>query len=86
MSQLDLVISSDTSVAHVAGALGKPTWLIDRYNTCWRWRLRAQSSPWYPTMRIFRQEQYGDWSAPLLRVAEALAELASGERRESAVT
>ena len=60
-------------VAHVAGALGKPVWLIDRFNTCWRWRLAADRSPWYPTMRIFRQERFGDWTAPLARVTAALA-------------
>jgi len=73
MAGLDLVISTDTSVAHVAGALGKPVWLIDRFNTCWRWRLAADRSPWYPTMRIFRQERFGDWTAPLARVTAALA-------------
>jgi len=70
---LDLVISSDTSVAHVAGALGKPVWMLDRYNTCWRWRLASDRSPWYPTMRIFRQARFGDWSDPLARVKAALA-------------
>ena len=73
MAELDLVISADTSVAHVAGGLGRPVWLIDRFNTCWRWRLAADRSPWYPTMRIFRQERFGDWTAPLARVAAALA-------------
>jgi hypothetical protein len=76
MAELDLVISTDTSVAHVAGALGKPVWLIDRFNTCWRWRLAADRSPWYPTMRIFRQERFGDWTAPLARVAAALMDAA----------
>jgi ADP-heptose:LPS heptosyltransferase len=75
MAELDLVISTDTSVAHVAGALGKPVWLVDRFNTCWRWRLSRDRSPWYPTMRIFRQERFGDWSAPLARVAAALQAL-----------
>ena len=73
ISELDLVISSDTSVAHVAGAMGKPTWMLDRYNTCWRWRLAEDRSPWYPTMRIFRQQRFGDWHEPIARVAAALA-------------
>ena len=77
MAELDLVISTDTSVAHVAGALGRPVWMIDRFNTCWRWRLASDRSPWYPTMRIFRQERFGDWSGPLARVATALADVSS---------
>jgi hypothetical protein len=76
MAELDLVISADTAVAHVAGALGKPVWLVDRFNACWRWRLAQDRSPWYPTMRIFRQERFGDWSAPVARVAAALREFA----------
>jgi Flp pilus assembly protein TadD len=74
IAELDLVISSDTSVAHVAGAMGKPVWMLDRYNTCWRWRLAADRSPWYPTMRIFRQQKFGDWSEPLKQLAAALGE------------
>ena len=77
MSELDLVISSDTSVAHVAGALGKPVWMLDRYNTCWRWRLAQDRSPWYPTLCIFRQKRFGDWGEPLARLGAALDELAS---------
>ena len=75
LSELDLVVSTDTSVAHVAGAMGKPVWLVDRFNTCWRWRLAEDSSPWYPTLRIFRQRQFADWSDPLARVAAELAKL-----------
>ncbi len=59
---LDLVISVDTAVAHLAGALGKPVWLLNRFNTCWRWLLDRSDSPWYPTMRLFRQATPGDWS------------------------
>jgi ADP-heptose:LPS heptosyltransferase len=72
ISELDLVISTDTSVVHVAGAMGKPTWMLDRFNTCWRWRLAEDRSPWYPTMRIFRQQRFGDWQEPIARVAAAL--------------
>jgi ADP-heptose:LPS heptosyltransferase len=75
ISRLDLVISTDTSVAHVAGAMGKPTWLIDRFNTDWRWRLAEDRSPWYPTMRIFGQERFGDWTAPIDRVCAALQQM-----------
>ena len=55
IEHLDLVITPDTAVAHVAGALGKPVWLLERFHGCWRWRLEEQTSPWYPTLRIFRQ-------------------------------
>jgi glycosyl transferase family 9 (putative heptosyltransferase) len=70
--QLDLVISVDTSVAHLAGALGKPVWLLNRLESEWRWMLGREDSPWYPTMRIFRQQAFGDWDSVMLRVAEAL--------------
>src|SRR6266508_2933656 len=70
---LDLVVTTDTSVAHVAGALGKPVWMLDRFNTCWRWRLEPGRSPWYPTMRIFRQRRFLDWSAPIAAVTAELA-------------
>jgi tetratricopeptide (TPR) repeat protein len=72
IASLDLVIAPDTAVAHVAGALGVPVWLLDRYNSCWRWRLAPETSPWYPTLRIFRQQRFGDWSAPIARVVDAL--------------
>jgi tetratricopeptide (TPR) repeat protein len=76
ISQLDLVVTTDTSVAHVAGALGKPVWMLDRFNTCWRWRLDAQRSPWYPTMRIFRQQRFLDWSAPIEAITRELGAFA----------
>ena len=75
ISELDLVISPDTSVTHVAGALGKPVWLLDRYNADWRWRLAEDRSPWYPTLRIFRQKRFGDWQEPIAQLAAALARL-----------
>jgi ADP-heptose:LPS heptosyltransferase len=70
---LDLVISVDTSVAHLAGALGKSVWLLNRFDTCWRWLLEREDTPWYPTMRIFRQPIAGDWGSVIRRVAEELA-------------
>lgn len=70
---LDLVLCADTAVAHLAGALGKPVWLLDRYNSCWRWRAAADASPWYPTMRIFRQRRFGDWSSVASDVGTAFA-------------
>ena len=72
---LDLVISVDTAPLHLAAALGRPVWLLNRYDTCWRWLLDRDDSPWYPTLRQFRQPHPGDWPAVVARVAEALAEL-----------
>jgi hypothetical protein len=62
---LDLVISVDTAVAHLAGALGRPIWLLNRFDRCWRWLLNRDDSPWYPTLRQFRQPQPGDWPSVL---------------------
>lgn len=70
---LDLVISVDTSMVHLAGALGRPVWLLDRFDACWRWLDRRDDSPWYPTLRIFRQTAPGDWAGVIARVAAALA-------------
>jgi len=69
---LDLVISVDTAVAHVAGALAKPVWLLERFHGCWRWRAHAERSPWYPTLRLFRQDRFDDWRDAIARVARAL--------------
>jgi tetratricopeptide (TPR) repeat protein len=63
MQCLELVITSDTSVAHLAGALGRPTWLALKHVPDWRWMLDREDSPWYPTMRLFRQPKPGDWAA-----------------------
>ena len=69
---LDLVIAVDTSTAHLAGAMGKPVWLLNRFDSCWRWLLGRDDSPWYPTMHIFKQQQPDDWASVLFRVSEAL--------------
>jgi hypothetical protein len=61
MQNLDLVISADTSICHLAGALGVPVWLALAYVPDWRWRLCGERTPWYPTMRLFRQPALGDW-------------------------
>ncbi len=74
--RLDLVISVDTSVAHLAGALGRPIWLLLRYPPEWRWLLEREDSPWYPTARLFRQRKEGDWSCVAREVAAALAQMA----------
>jgi len=72
MAALDLVISVDTSVAHLAGALGQKVWLLNRFDTCWRWLTGREDSIWYPTMRIFRQATPGDWAVPLAQAAACL--------------
>jgi hypothetical protein len=69
---LDLVISVDTAVAHLAGALGKPVWLLNRFDTDWRWMDAREDSPWYPTMRLFRQTTPGDWAFVIEQLARAL--------------
>ena len=81
VANLDLVISVDTSIVHLAGALGKPVFLLDRYDNCWRWLSGREDSPWYPTLRIFRQERSGDWAPVIARVATALAGAASRPSR-----
>ena len=77
IENLDLTISVDTSVAHLAGAMGKPVWVMLPYVPDWRWMLNRGDSPWYPTMRLFRQPQQGNWEAVICRVAEELEVLAA---------
>jgi hypothetical protein len=72
ISRLDLVISVDTAVAHLAGALARPVWLLNRYESEWRWGRVREDSPWYPTMRLFRQHAQGDWGNVIARVAATL--------------
>jgi hypothetical protein len=69
---LDLVISVDTSVVHLAGALGQPVWVLSRLDGCWRWLEERDDSPWYPSARIFRQKRYGDWTETLENLHAAL--------------
>lgn len=69
---LDVVVSVNTSVVHLAGLMGKPVLLLDRYDGCWRWLSGRHDSPWYPGLTIFRQEQAGDWSGPMAQVAASL--------------
>jgi tetratricopeptide (TPR) repeat protein len=73
---MDLVICVDTAVAHLAGAMGKPVWLLLPVVPDWRWLLERSDTPWYPTMRLFRQEQPGKWAGPVGHVVTCLTELA----------
>ena len=78
IGQLDLVISVDTSVAHLAGALARNTWVLLPHVPDWRWLLDRDDSPWYPTARLFRRRNAGDWPAMAHQVAEALAQISLG--------
>ncbi len=74
MMSLDLVIACDTAIAHLAGALGRPIWLLLSHNPDWRWLTERKDSPWYPTARLFRQTQPGDWAGVIAKVAQAIAQ------------
>jgi len=80
ITALDLVISVDTALVHLTGALGKPVWVLDRNDSEWRWLLDREDSPWYPTARLFRQEQPGDWSGVVARARVALEQLRDDDR------
>jgi len=73
MMSLDLVITTDTAIAHLAGALGRPTWILLKRHAEWRWLLDRTDSPWYPTARLYRQAEPGDWHGVIARVARDLA-------------
>jgi tetratricopeptide (TPR) repeat protein len=72
MQHLDLIITIDTSIAHLAGALGKKTWLLLPYAADWRWLQERDDTPWYPTMKLFRQQQPGDWAGVLRRIQKEI--------------
>jgi hypothetical protein len=72
MQQLDLILTVDSAPAHLAGALGRKVWMVIPYFPDWRWLLYREDSPWYPTMRIFRQPQPGDWTSVFSKVKNAL--------------
>ncbi|HEX5125206.1 MAG TPA: glycosyltransferase family 9 protein [Rhodocyclaceae bacterium] len=69
---MDIIISIDTSIAHVAAAIGRPTWILLPHVSERRWMQTRNNSPWYPTARLFRQPSQGDWQSVILKVAEAI--------------
>jgi tetratricopeptide (TPR) repeat protein len=81
IENMDLVITVDTAIAHLTGALGKPVWLMNRYASCWRWLQDREDSPWYPTMRQFRQSTVGDWTSVVAAVRGAAQELIQNDTK-----
>ena len=75
IDHLNLIISVDTSTAHLAAAMGKKVWLLNRYDSCWRWMVDQEHSPWYPSLKIYNQVHPGDWDEVIERVAKDLKEL-----------
>jgi ADP-heptose:LPS heptosyltransferase len=84
VKNLDLVIGVDTAVVHLAGSLGKPAWAMLAFSPDWRWMLNRDDSPWYPTMRLYRQTRPGDWTNVISRVAADLREKAARSKDDTA--
>jgi hypothetical protein len=84
MCAMDLVITIDAMPAHLAGTLGRPTWVLLKHQADWRWMDECEDTPWYPAMRLFRQPRAGDWEAVARRVAGELRAMAQAHRRRSA--
>ena len=82
VKNLDLVVSADTAVAHLAGALGVPVWLALPFMPDWRWLLQREDSPWYPHHRLFRQSRWGDWDEVFQRIAAELRRLVDEPNRK----
>ncbi|WP_034293727.1 tetratricopeptide repeat protein [Herbaspirillum sp. RV1423] len=83
MANLDLIISVDTSVVHLAGALGRPTWTLLAHTPDWRWLNDREDSPWYPSMRLFRQQSRGDWPGVIAKVASELSALGNKKKQDA---
>ena len=77
MANLDLIIGVDTAIVHLAGAIGRPVWTLLAFNNDWRWLCERTDSPWYPTMRLFRQPRLGDWPALVPELQTQLAVLSA---------
>ena len=75
LSCIDLLISVDTACVHLAGALGRPVWMLTPYSPDWRWLLSRTDSPWYPRLRLFRQPAIDDWQTPITQISDALQTL-----------
>ena len=72
IDNLDLVVSVDTSTAHLAAAMGKPTWILNRFDTCWRWLLERNDSPWYRAVKLYRQDSTRSWTPVLEQLKNEL--------------
>ena len=72
IANLDLIITVDTSTAHLSAAMGKPTWILNRFNNCWRWLSNGNSSEWYPSVKLFRQKEKGNWNNVIAEVSNEL--------------
>ena len=75
MKNVDLIVTSDTAIAHLAGALGRPVFLALKHVPDWRWLMHRNDCPWYPTMRLFRQPEKGDWKSVFEQIASCVEEL-----------
>jgi hypothetical protein len=85
IENLDLVVSIDTAAAHLAGAMAKPTLVLLPFVPDWRWLLGRDDSPWYPTLRLFRQEKAGDWAAPMTAVGRWLSTISTNLQKAFAM-
>ena len=83
MTQLDLIISVDTSVVHLAGALGKPVWILIPYNAAWHWMQKRTDSPWYPTVRLFRQPKPHDWDSVMVTIVQELRKVINEKKQKN---
>jgi ADP-heptose:LPS heptosyltransferase len=81
MKNLDLVIACDTAVVHLAGAIGVPVWVALTVTPDWRWLLQRSDTPWYPTMRLFRQQRLGEWDTVFASIAKELQALAQSHAK-----
>jgi ADP-heptose:LPS heptosyltransferase len=80
MASLDLVVTSDTAIVHLAGGLGVPTWVALAHSADWRWGINGQESPWYPSLHIFRQPAVGAWEVVFREMAAGLASMPHGRK------